>query len=90
MEGGIKATDVYERKGIYNDDLFQIYNLAGSAALLLETQGDRHVNTARDSKSWFKKALQISGELPPEMYERNLEQLISDLPNVEGEYWIND
>ena len=40
-----------------------------------------------DSKSWFKKALELSGELRPEMYEENLEQLIADLPDVEAGYW---
>ena len=87
LECGLEAVDIYERKGIYNDDLFRIYNLAGSATLLLERQGDRQVNMDGDSKSWFKKALQLSSELCPEMYEENLKQLISDLPDVTEEYW---
>lgn len=89
LECGMEAATVFEKRGVYNDSLFQIYNLAGSAALVLERQGEREVNADRDSKSWFKKALKLSGELYPDMYEENLEQLISDLPDVEEGYWVD-
>lgn len=87
LKCGLEAVKVYEEKGIYNDDLIRIYNLIGSAALFLEQQGDKQVNIDGDSKSWFKKTLRLIGELYPEMYEENLNQLIANLPDVQEEYW---
>ncbi len=87
LECGMEAAVVFEKRGIYNDDLVKIYNLAGSAALLLERQGAQEANADGDSKSWFKKALELSGELYPEMYEENLKQLIAGLPDVEAGDW---
>lgn len=90
LECGMEAVAVFEKKGIYNDDLFQIYNLAGSAALLLERQGVQEANADGGSKRWFKKALELSGELCPEMYAENLKRLITDLPDVEAGDWSEE
>ena len=90
MECGMRAANVYEKLGIYNDDLFYIYNLVGSAALLVEKQELTQKDLTIGSKSWFKKALNLIGKLDPEMYEINLEQLKSDLPDVPVEFWISN
>lgn len=90
MECGMRAANAYEKMGIYNDDLFYIYNLAGSAALLVEKQELTQKDLTIDSKSWFKKALNLIGKLDLEMYETNLEQLKSDLPDVPVEFWISN
>ena len=87
LENGIKADDIYEKRGIYNDDRVYIYNLVASASLALEKQGVVLENTMGDSRSWFRKALCLSKKIAPENYDDNLSRLLSEFPDTSEEYW---
>lgn len=87
LESGIKADDIFEKRGIYNDDRVYIYNLVASAILALEKQGEALQSVEGDSRSWFRKALQLIKSIAPENYNDNLNRLLSEFPNTPKEYW---
>ena len=87
LESGIKADDIFEKKGIYNDDRVYIYNLVASAILALEKQGETLQRVLCDSRSWFRKALQLSKSIAPENYNENLNRLLFEFPDTPEEYW---
>ena len=87
LENGIKADGIFEKKGIYNDDRVYIYNLVASAILALEKQGTTLQSVLCDSRSWFRKALQLSKSIAPENYNDNLSRLLSAFPDTTEEYW---
>lgn len=86
-EIGLKADVIFEKRGIYNDDRFSIYNLVASASLALERQMDTSEIELGDSRSWFRKALQLSKSIAPENYNDNLRRLLSEFPDTHREYW---
>lgn len=87
LESGIKADDIFEKRGIYNNDRVYIYNLVASASLALEKQVGTLENIKGDSRSWFRKALQLSKSIAPENYNDNLNRLLSEFPDTPEEYW---
>jgi len=87
LESGKKADDIFEKRGIYNVDRFYIYNLIASASLALEKQVGTLESVMGDSRSWFRKALQLSKSIAPENYNDNLNQLLSEFPDTPEEYW---
>lgn len=87
LESGNKADDIFEKRGIYNADRVYIYNLLASASLALEKQVVAMESTLGDSKSWFRKALQLSKNIAPENYNNNLNRLLSEFPDTSEEYW---
>jgi len=87
LESGIKADDIFEKRGIYNDDRVYIYNLVASASLALEKQVGTLESVMGDSRSWFRKALQLSKSIDPENYNYNLNQLLCEFPDTPEEYW---
>ena len=40
-----------------------------------------------DSRSWFRKALQLSRSIAPKNYNDNLSRLLSEFPDTTEEYW---
>ena len=87
LESGIKADDIFEKRGIYNDDRVYIYNLVASASLALEKQLGTLESVMSDSRSWFRKALHLSRSIAPENYNDNLSRLLSEFPDTPEEYW---
>ena len=90
LESGIKADDIFEKRGIYNDDRVYIYNLVASASLALEKQVGTLESVMGDSRSWFRKALQLSKSIAPENYNDNLNRLLSEFPDTPEEYWSSN
>lgn len=87
LESGIEADDIYEKRGIYNDERVYIYNLIASASLALERKGVALENTEGNSQYWFRKALQLSRKIDPEHYNDNLSLLLAEFPDTSEEYW---
>lgn len=87
LENGIKADDIFEKRGIYNYDRVYIYNLVASASLALEKQLGTLEGVMGDSRSWFRKALQLSRSIAPKNYNDNLSRLLSEFPDTTEEYW---
>ena len=89
LESGIKADNIFEKRGIYTDDRIYIYNLIASACLALEKQNGTVNDDIGDSKIWFRKALQLSKKIAPENYNDNLNLLLSEFTDISKEYWSN-
>ena len=86
LECGIKADDIFEKRGINNYDRVYIYNLVADACLALEKQGILK-GVMVDSMSWFRRALRLIKSIAPENYNENLTYLLSKFPDTPEEYW---
>lgn len=86
LECGIKADDIFEKRGINNYDRVYIYNLVADACLALEKQGILK-SVMVDSMSWFRRALRLIKSIAPENYNENLTYLLSKFPDTPEEYW---